>query len=101
MAFKPITVNETIDGVKYTAQFNGVSAMLKATKYAEEDTEKFADFLFDNVIVEPKISDKDEYFGTKAKHMTKVMDFASSVMQADEKYFPENAEKKDKEADKK
>lgn len=99
MAFKPITVKETIDGVKYTAQFNGVSTMHAAMKYAGDDTEKMARFLFDNVIVEPKISDMDEYFGVKVKHMTKVIEFASAVMQADEKYFPENTEKKDKATD--
>lgn len=97
MAFKPITVKETIDGVEYTAQFNGVSAMHAAAKYAE-DSGEMSKFLFENVIVDPKISDMDEYFGVRVKHMTKVIEFASAVLQADEKYFPGNTEKEDKAA---
>lgn len=91
MAFKPITVTETIDGKKYTAQFCGVSGVCKISNY-ENDVEKLVDFLFENVIVEPKISDIDEYFGVKVKHMNKVIEFAKQVLSADEKYFPENTD---------
>lgn len=88
MAFKPIVKEQEINGVVYKAQFNGVSAMIKATSEAGEDTEKLVNYLFDNVLVEPKISDLDEYFGTDVELMNKVIEFAGAVMRADEKYFP-------------
>lgn len=91
MAFKPIQITEVIDGKKYTAQFSGVSAMCEVSDYGD-NTAKVVNYLFNNVIVEPKISDIDEYFGVKVKHMNKVIEFARAVLEADPKYFPENTD---------
>ena len=88
MAFKPISKEETINGVKCIAQFNGVSAMLEATNDADGDSKKMVEYLFKNVLIEPKIDDMDEFFGTDVDFMNEVVSFASAVMRADEKYFP-------------
>lgn len=55
------TAKKIIDGVEYTAQFNGISAALQAVDNSYIDgtsntsTEKIAKYLFDNVLIEPKI----------------------------------------------
>ena len=87
MAFKPITIEKTIKGKKYIAQFNGVSTMFRANDESEGKAEKMADFLFKNVLVEPQITDKDEFFGTDVALMDEVIEFAGDVMRADPKYF--------------
>ena len=54
------TVEKEINGTKYVAQFNGISAALKAVdeSYIEgtnnTSVEKLSRYLFSNVIVEPK-----------------------------------------------
>lgn len=88
MAFKPISVEKEINGTKFIAQFNGVSAMLDATNEADGDNKKMVEYLFKNVLVEPKIDDMDEYFATDVDFMNEVVSFASAVMRADEEYFP-------------
>lgn len=56
------TETETIDGVKYVAQFNGARTAAKFTDQTTRDDgkgqsiEKTADFVFENVIVEPKVT---------------------------------------------
>ena len=97
MAFKPIVKEKVIGGVTYKAQFNGVSAMFDATTQADGDNRKLVDYLLNNVLVEPKIDDMDEYFGTDVDLMNEVIEFASAVMRADKEYFP----KPDKKAVKK
>lgn len=87
MAFKPIAVTKEIDGVEYTAQFNGAMAMYRATD-AEGGNAGLVEYLFNNVIVEPKITDVDEYFGVNVETMGKVVEFAGKVMRADPEYFP-------------
>jgi hypothetical protein len=55
------TAKKTIDGVEYTAQFNGISAALQAVDNTYIDgtqntsTVKIAKYLFDNVLIEPKV----------------------------------------------
>lgn len=92
MAFKPIVITKEIDGKEYKAQFNGVSMMYRAQDESEGKSGKMAEFLFTNVLVNPKINDIDEYFGRNVKHMNKVIEFLADVMNADEKYFPEEDE---------
>lgn len=88
MAFKPIVIEKEIDGVTYKAQFNGVSAMYDIADASEGSNNKLVAYLFENVIVEPKISDIDDYFGTDTEHLKKVVEFAGAVARADKKYFP-------------
>lgn len=65
MAIKYFTASKKIKGVTYTAQFNGISAALDCTdnSYSEEtgksSSEKFGKYLFENVLVEPKLSIND------------------------------------------
>lgn len=89
MAFKPIVIEKEIKGTVYKAQFNGVSTMYRANDETEGKAMKLAQFLFENVLVEPKINDVDEYFGTDVDLMSEVTEFAAEVMRADEKYFPD------------
>lgn len=59
------TVEKEINGKKYTAQFNGISAALNAADNCYiDDTdntsiEKTAKYLFQNVIIEPKLKIED------------------------------------------
>ena len=90
MAFKPITVKEKINGVEFTAQYGGVSMINRFNDETDGKNANAVDFLFEHVLVEPKIADIDEYFGVNVKFMNKVIDFLGKVMNADEKYFPDN-----------
>lgn len=90
MAFKPITVTEEINGVKYTAQYSGVSMINRFNDETEGKNAAAVDFLFKYILVEPQIKDIDEYFGTNTKYMNKVIDFLGKVMNADPQYFPDN-----------
>lgn len=92
MAFKPVVKEKEIGGKIYKAQFNGVSAMLEATNEAGDDSKKLVEYLFKNVLVEPKIDDMDEYFGTDVDLMNEVVEFAGAVMRADKEYFPKSDE---------
>lgn len=79
------TVKKTINGVEYVAQFNGISAALRAvdSSYIEgtgnTSLEKLADYLFENVIVEPKGLTPDDF--TDMDTFNKVVAFAREVMQ--------------------
>lgn len=86
--FKPIVVSTDIFGETYKAQFNGISAMLDAQSQIGDNNKKMVEYLFENVIVEPKIKDMDEFFGTDVELMNEVVAFAGDVMSANEKYFP-------------
>lgn len=90
MAFKPISVTETINGVKFVAQYNGVSMINRFTDETQGRNTDACEFLFKHVLVEPKIDDIDEFFGTNTKYMNKVIDFCGKVMNADPQYFPDN-----------
>lgn len=88
MAFKPITKEKEIKGKKYIAQFNGVSTLFKFNDETDGKLEKQALYIFKNVLVEPKIDDPDEYFGTDVELMNEVVAFCSAVMRGDAEYFP-------------
>lgn len=88
MAFKPITKEKVINGKKYVAQFNGVSSLFKFNDETDGKLAKQAQYIFDNVLVEPKIKDPDEYFGTNVTLMNEVVAFCSAVMRGDAEYFP-------------
>lgn len=81
------TVKKTINGVEYTAQFNGLSAALKAVDNSYIDgtnntsLEKLSKYLFDNVIVEPKGLTVDDF--ESMEDFNEVVTFARSVMQGD------------------
>lgn len=89
------TVEKTINGKKYVAQFNGISAALRAVdeSYVEGSSntsvEKLAKYLFDNVIVDPKGLTPDDF--DSMAEFNDVVSFAREVMQGD---FREEKNKK-------
>lgn len=80
-------VKKTIGGVEYTAQFNGISAALKAIDDSYIDgtnntsVTKLAEYLFENVIVEPKGLQIDDF--ESMEDFNAVVTFAREVMQGD------------------
>lgn len=94
------TVEKTINGKTYKAQFNGLSAALKAfdDSYIDGSSntslEKLTEYLFENVIVEPKGLTADD-FGSM-EELNKVSGFARDVMQGKIKPETEKAKKEDK-----
>lgn len=77
------TKEKEINGVKYVAQFNG---MRTATKFIDQcktedgnsqSIEKTADFVFENVIVEPKVTIEDF---DDLETMSEVVKFGTEVM---------------------
>lgn len=74
-----------INGVTYTAQFNGMSAALDAIdeNYIDNSSnisiKKLAQHIFDNVIIEPKGLTPDDF--DSIDDMNKVVQWASAVMQ--------------------
>lgn len=93
------TVEKTINGKKYKAQFNGISAALKAVdeSYIEgtnnTSVAKLSAYLFQNVIVEPTGLTADDF--DSMDEFNEVVAFAREVMQG------EFREKKNKGAAKK
>lgn len=81
------TVDKEINGTKYTAQFNGLSAALKAVddSYIEgtnnTSTIKMAEYLFKHVIVEPKGLTPDDF--ESMEEFNEVISFARQVMQGE------------------
>ena len=81
------TVKKTINGAEYTAQFNGLSAALKAVDNSYIDgtsntsLEKLSKYLFDNVIVEPKGLTVDDF--DSMEDFNEVVTFARGVLQGD------------------
>lgn len=79
------TVKKTINGTEYTAQFNGISAALKAVdeSYLEgtnnTSVAKLSKYLFENVIVEPKGLTADDF--DSMEEFNEVISFAKEVMQ--------------------
>lgn len=94
------TVEKTINGKTYKAQFNGLSAALKAfdDSYIDGSSntslEKLTDYLFENVIVEPKGLTADDF--DSMEELNKVSGFARDVMQGKIKPETEKAKKEDK-----
>lgn len=79
------TIEKVINGKTYKAQFNGISAALKAldNSYIEgtsnTSVEKLSKYLFDNVIVEPKGLTADDF--ESLEEFNEVIGFAREVMQ--------------------
>lgn len=79
------SVTKEIDGTTYVAQFNGLSAALRAvdSTYIEgtnnTSTELFTQYIFDNVIVEPKGLTVDDFDDLKV--LNEVTKFGREVMQ--------------------
>lgn len=79
------SVTKEIKGTTYVAQFNGLSAALRAvdSTYIEgtnnTSTEAFTQYLFDNVIVEPKGLEIDDF--NDLQELNEVTKFAREVMQ--------------------
>ena len=92
------TVEKEIKGTKYVAQFNGISAALKAIDDSYIDGSnntsliKLSDYLFEHVIVEPKNLKADSF--DNLNDFNEVVAFAREVMQGDLK--PADNEKKAK-----
>lgn len=78
------TVDKEINGVKYTAQFNGVSAALEAADKCYIDGTgntsalKMAKYLLENVIVEPHGLTPDDF--DSIDELSAVTNFANEVM---------------------
>lgn len=76
---------KVINGVEYTAQFNGMSAALDAIdeNYIDNSSnisiKKLAKHIFDNVIIEPKGLTPDDF--ESIDDMNEVIKWASAVMQ--------------------
>lgn len=90
MAFKPIIVEKEIDGTIYKAQFNGMMSRNELAILADSDMSKAIEYVFNHTLVEPKIDDIDEYFGTNAAHYDKVISFLIGVGTASKEYFPDD-----------
>ena len=93
MAFTPIVKEKKINGVTYKAQFCGISMREEIGYLSSENVRKVAPYLFENVLVEPKIDNVDEHFGVDAGTYDAVTTFLLEVGRADPKYFPRTAEK--------
>ena len=85
------TATKEINGKKYTAQFNGLSCALRAvdSTYIEgtnnTSVEKMSDYIFQNVIVEPKGLTIDDF--ESMEEFNEVVSFGRDVMQG--KFRPE------------
>ena len=92
---KPYTVEKEINGKKYVAQFNGISAALNAVDSSYIDgtnttsVSKLAKYLFEHVIVEPKGLAADDF--DTMDEFNDVVAFAREVMQGN---FREKKEQK-------
>lgn len=79
------TVKKEIEGKEYVAQFNGLSAALRAvdSTYIEgtntTSTEDFTKYILDNVIVEPKGLEVDDF--DTMEELNAVVKFGREVMQ--------------------
>lgn len=85
------TATKEICGKKYVAQFNGISAALRAVDNSYIDgtgntsLEKLSKYLFEHVIVEPKGLTADDF--NSLEEFNEVVSFAREVMQGN--YFRE------------
>lgn len=74
------TAKKVINGVEYTAQFNGISAALQAIDESYIDgssntsAEKIAKYLFENTLIEPKVDINS--FGKELINTTKTKEIA-------------------------
>lgn len=76
---------KTVNGVEYTAKFNGISCALKAidSTYIDGTSNtsnvKFSKYIFDNVITKPEKLSLDDFDNTE--DLNEVISFARDVMQ--------------------
>lgn len=100
MAEKFYQRKKTINGVEYTAQFNGLSAALSAVDETYiQNTETtslklLSQYIFENVIVEPKGLTADDF--ETMEELNEVLRFGREVMQGkfrDKKDFSTEKEK--------
>ena len=81
------TVEQEINGKKYVAQFNGVSAALKAVDSTYIDGTnttsliKLTEYILKHVVVEPKGLTADDF--DSMDELSEVTDFAGGVMRGD------------------
>lgn len=79
------TAEKEINGVQYVAQFNGLSAALKAVDESYIDGSenismlKLSEYVFKHVIVEPKGLEADDF--DSLAEFQEVMNWAQGVMQ--------------------
>ena len=79
------TREKEINGKKYIAQFNGLSCAIRAVDQSYIDgsqntsVEKMADYIFKNVIVEPKGLSIDDF--ESMEEFNEVVTFGREVMQ--------------------
>ena len=80
------TREKEVSGKKYVAQFNGLSCAVRAVDQSHmsenndsTSVEKFANYLFENVIVEPKGLTIDDF--DSMEEFNEVTAFARDVMQ--------------------
>lgn len=98
MASKFYQVEKIINGTKYVAQFNGVSAALQAMDESYIDGSnnisvvKLNKYLLENVIVEPGNLTLDDF--TSLEDLNQVAAFARKVMQGELKPQDNQTEKK-------
>ena len=96
------TAEKTIRGKKYVAQFNGISAALRAIdeSYIEgtnnTSIEKLANYLFEHVIVEPSNLQIDDF--DDMSEFNEVVAFAREVMQGN--FREDKVKARDKKASK-
>lgn len=84
MAKKPYTVEKEINGVKYTAQFNGISAAVKALDEWRKENENISisamsEYILAHVIVEPKGLTMDDF--DSMEELNEVVGFGREVLQ--------------------
>lgn len=90
------TVKKEINGKEYTAQFNGISSALKAVdgSYVEGTSNtsvlKLSEYLFENVIVEPKGLTPDDF--DSLDEFNEVVSFARQVMSGEFRDKKDNGE---------
>lgn len=98
MATKFYTKEKEINGIKYVAQFNGLSFALRAVdeNYIEGTSnvsnERLAQYILDKVIVEPKGLQIDDF--ETMEELNEVTEFGRDVMQG--KFRPDKDEKRSK-----
>lgn len=87
MAVKPYTVTKEIEGKEYVFQFNGLSAALRAVDESyipgttNTSVEKLANYLFENVVVQPKGLTIDDF--DSMEEFNAVISVAREVMSGD------------------
>lgn len=81
------TKEKTINGVKYVAKFDGALTALKSTDNCRADGTKnlsmlkMAEYLFENIIVEPANLNVDDF--DNMDDINEIIEFASEVMKGD------------------